>query len=225
MNGVHDMGGQQGFGPVRPEPNEPIFHAPWEGPAMGITVLMGGMGQWNIDQARSARESLPPAVYLGSSYYQIWLRALERMMLERGLVSEDELRTGSQQQTPVPVRVIGADRVDAVLAAGSPATRPALLPARFQVGERVRARNMHPVGHTRLPRYVRGHVGTIARVHGAHVLPDRHVAVPPGPHADEGEWLYTVVFDGVDLWGPDADPMVQVSVDAWESYLEPWSST
>ena len=223
MNGVHDMGGQQGFGPVRPEPHEPIFHAPWEAPAMGLTVLMGGSGQWNIDQARSARESLPPAQYLGSSYYQIWLAALERMMLERGLVTEDELRSGRAQQAPVPLRVISAAQVDEALARGSPADRPARGDARFQLGQRVRARNTHPAGHTRLPRYVRGHAGTIVRIHGAHVLPDRHVAVPPGPQADEGEWLYTVVFDGTELWGGEADPTVQVSVDAWESYLEPWS--
>ena len=223
MNGVHDMGGQQGFGPVCPEPHEPIFHASWEGPAMGLTVLMGGSGQWNIDQARSARESLPPAQYLGSSYYQIWLAALERMMLDRGLVTEDELRSGSAQQAPLPLRVISAAQVDATLARGSPADRPARGDARFQLGQRVRARNIHPAGHTRLPRYARGHAGTIVRIHGAHVLPDRHVAVPPGPLADEGEWLYTVVFESTELWGAEADPTVQVSVDAWESYLEPWS--
>ena len=220
MNGVHDMGGMQGYGPVRPEVNEPIFHADWERSAMGLTVLMGGSGQWNIDQARSARESLPPALYLSSSYYQIWIEALERLMLARGLVHPEELRQGQMTSPGVPLRVITADQVDAAMARGTPADRPIRGPARFEPGQRVRARLMHPAGHTRLPRYVRGHVGTVQAVRGVHVLPDRHTAHPPTPESDQGEWLYTVVFDARDLWGPQADPTVSVSVDAWESYLD-----
>ena len=220
MNGVHDMGGMQGYGPVRPEVNEPIFHADWERSAMGLTVLMGGSGQWNIDQARSARESLPPALYLSSSYYQIWIEALERLMLARGLVHPEELGQGQMTSPGVPLRVITADQVDAAMARGTPADRPIRGPARFEPGQRVRARLMHPAGHTRLPRYVRGHVGTVQAVRGVHVLPDRHTAHPPTPESDQGEWLYTVVFDARDLWGPQADPAVSVSVDAWESYLD-----
>ncbi|NBU45776.1 MAG: nitrile hydratase subunit beta, partial [Betaproteobacteria bacterium] len=161
MNGVHDMGGMQGYGPVQREVNEPIFHAAWERQAMGLTVLMGGSGPWNIDQARSARESLPPSLYLSSSYYQIWIEALERLMLARGLVSAHELHTGAMSAPALPVRVIAADQVDAAMARGTSAERPVRAPARFEVGQRVRARQMHPTGHTRLPRYVRGHVGTV----------------------------------------------------------------
>jgi len=84
----------------------------------------------------------------------------------------------------------------------------------------VRARNMHPQGHTRLPRYVRGHTGTVALIHGSHVLADRHVRQPLPPFESHAECLYTVVFEGAALWGDGADPQVQVSVDAWESYLE-----
>ena len=94
MNSVHDMGGMQGFGPVRPEADEPVFHAVWEKRALALTLAMGATGQWNIDLSRSARESLPPALYLGSSYYQIWLTALENLMRERGLASADELQSG-----------------------------------------------------------------------------------------------------------------------------------
>jgi nitrile hydratase len=221
MNSVHDMGGMQGFGPVQPEADEPLFHADWEARALAITVAMGASGQWNIDLSRSARESLPPAVYLNSSYYQIWLLGLERLMLDRGLVSTDELRSGDMLLPPKPVaRVLHAVEVDAMLAAGSPATRPSASPARFVVGDRVRARNLHPPGHTRLPRYVRGHTGTVQQVHGTHIFPDRHVSHPAPPFDQTPEWLYTVVFDGVELWGPDADPALQVSVDAWEPYLE-----
>ena len=221
MNGVHDMGGMQGFGRVMPEANEPLFHAPWESRAMAVTVAMGASGQWNIDLARSARESLPPAIYLSSSYYEIWIRALEQLTLERGMVTASELSSGQMQDPPRPVaRVLKLDTVDAALAAGSPTLRETGSPARFAIGQLVRARNIHPQGHTRLPRYVRGHTGKVVMVHGTHVYPDSHVERALPPFNTNAEWLYTVVFDGPELWGDDADPQVQVSVDAWEPYLE-----
>jgi nitrile hydratase subunit beta len=218
MNGVHDMGGLQGFGPVAPEAHEPLFHAAWERRALGLTLAMGATGQWNIDQSRAMRESLPPAQYLGSSYYQIWLAALERLMLQRGLVDAAELAAGHAQQPPRPVaRVLRADAVDAALARGTPASRPAANAARFAVGDRVRARNLNPATHTRLPRYVRGHVGTVVGVHGAHVFPDAHATT-----GDEvPQWLYTVEFTAAELWGPQGDPRGAVSVDAWDAYLDP----
>lgn len=218
MNGLHDMGGMQHYGPVQLEANEPLFHAPWEARAMALTVAMGATGQWNIDQSRSARESLPPREYLNSSYYEIWIRALERLMLSRGLVTADELARGEALAAPAAgVQALTRDRVDAALARGTPADRPATTQPAFAVGDRVRLRNLQPAGHTRLPRYVRGHAGTIEIVHGVHVYPDTHATQPP---ADERHWLYTVRFDARELWGPDADPTVSVSVDAWEPYLE-----
>lgn len=221
MNGVHDMGGQQGFGPVRPEADEPLFHAEWEKRALGLTVAMGATGQWNIDLSRAVRESLPPAVYLSSSYYEIWIRALEVLMLQRGLVTADELADGQLRTPPGPItRRLLAQDVDAALSRGSPADRPATAAARFAAGDRVRALNLHPPGHTRLPRYVRGHTGVVARVHGCQVFADRHASQPLPPFDTAAEWLYTVVFDGRELWGPQADAHMQVSVDAWEPYLE-----
>jgi nitrile hydratase len=202
MNGVHDMGGMQGFGPVAPERDEPLFHADWERRALGLTLAAGATGQWNIDQSRAMRESLPPAQILGSSYYRIWIAALERLVAA----------------PPQPLqRVLRAADVDAALARGSPCERPATQPARFAPGDRVRARQMHPAGHTRLPRYVRGHVGTVVMRHGMHAFADARAA-----SGDEApQWLYTVEFDAVELWGPQADPRDRVGVDAWESYLEP----
>jgi nitrile hydratase len=221
MNGVHDMGGQQGFGPVLLEENEPLFHAAWESRAMAVTVAMGASGQWNIDLSRSARESLPPAIYLSSSYYEIWIRALEKLMLERGMVTQAELTNGQLISPPVKVnRVLTRETVDASLKAGSPTERPIHQPALFKVGQRIRARNMHPKGHTRLPRYVRGHVGTVLSVHGGHVFPDGHTLRATPPFNVPVEWLYTVVFDGPTLWGEFSDPTLEVTVDAWESYLE-----
>ena len=221
MNGVHDMGGQQGFGPVLLEKAEPLFHANWESRAMAITVARGASGQWNIDLSRSARESLPPAIYLSSSYYEIWIRALEKLMLERNMVTQAELQAGQQLTAPVKVsKVLNIGNVDAALKAGSPTERPIDQPALFKVGQKVRALNMHPQGHTRLPRYVRGHVGTIVSLHGGHVMPDQHTLRALPPFKVAVEWLYTVVFDGPTLWGAGTDPRLEVTVDAWESYLE-----
>lgn len=221
MNGVHDMGGQQGFGSVLLEDHEPLFHAAWESRAMAVTVAMGASGQWHIDLSRAARESLPPAVYLSSSYYEIWIRALEKLMLERGMVTQAELASGQQIAPPIKVNsVLTRANVDAALKAGSPTERPIDQPALFKVGQQVRARNMHPQGHTRLPRYVRGHVGTIVSVHGGHVFPDGHTLRATPPFHVPVQCLYTVVFDATTLWGDQSDPTVEVTVDAWESYLE-----
>lgn len=216
MNGVHDMGGMQGFGAIAPEADEPLFHAAWERRALGLTLAMGATGQWNIDQSRAARECLPPAQYLSIGYYGIWLAALERLMLARGLVDAGELVAGHANGSAAPaLRVLRADAVDAALARGTPVSRPPPGASPFAVGDRVRARNLHPAGHTRLPRYVRGHVGTVVGVHGAQVFADAHAA-----GIDEAQWLYTVEFDAAELWGPQADPRDRVSVDAWAPYLE-----
>ncbi len=218
MNGAQDMGGQHGFGPVKPEPNEPPFHTRWEERAFAITVAMGATGEWNIDQARFARESLPPAEYLAKSYYEIWFAGLERLLFQRGFVSPDEIEEGRSIAPPKPLkRTMKADDVARTLGRGGPVSRPAAKPARFAVGDRVRTKNMHPATHTRLPRYVRGHVGMVERVHGCHVFPDTN-ARGEGEHP---QWLYAVRFEGRELWGPDADPTVKVSIDAFEPYLEP----
>ena len=217
MNGAQDLGGQMGFGPVAPEADEPLFHAPWERRAFGLTLAMGATGSWTIDASRHARESLPPAEYLAASYYEIWTRGVERLAAARGLVSPEELRRGRAEGEPAPIpRVLKAADVAAVLARGGPASRPAEAPARFAAGDRVRTRVMNPTGHTRLPRYARGKLGAVEIVHGAHVFPDTNA------HGlgERPQWLYTVRFEGRELWGEEADPTLSVSVDAWESYLE-----
>ncbi len=218
MNGAQDLGGMMGFGPVDPEQNEPLFHAPWERRVLGYTVALGAAGKWNIDMSRHARESLAPAEYLSSSYYEIWTKGVERLVVKTGLVSEEELRLGKALNPPAPIkRVLTRDDVPAVLARGGPTEREATGPARFAVGDRVRTRNMHPKGHTRLPRYARDREGVIERVHGAHVFPDTNAHGA----GEKPQWLYTVRFSGRELWGEEADPNLVVSIDAWESYLEP----
>jgi nitrile hydratase subunit beta len=217
MNGPQDLGGQMGHGPVTPEPNEPLFHAPWEKRALALTLAMGACGAWNIDTSRHARESLPPVVYLSSSYYEIWIRALERLLVAHGLVSETELETGYSLGTGSHVkRVLKAEAVADVLAAGSPYDRPcADLPA-FKPGDRVRARNDHVLTHTRLPRYVRGCTGEVVENHGAFVLPDTNAH----GGGESPTWCYSIRFKAEDLWGKGAEPGSEVMVDCWEPYLD-----
>jgi nitrile hydratase len=218
MDGAQDMGGVAGFGPVQPEPDEPVFHAEWERRAFALTLAMGMPGGWNIDMSRFAREDRPHQDYLGKSYYQIWLAGLERLMLERNLVSPDEIQAGHRLHPPKSVaRKLTADGVAAMLHRGGPTAREVSKPALFAVGDRVRTKTINPPTHTRLPRYVRGHIGLIERIHGAHVFPDSN-AHGAGEHP---QWLYTVTFDGRELWGHDAEPGSSISVDAWEPYLEP----
>jgi nitrile hydratase subunit beta len=218
MDGAQDMGGVAGFGPVEPEPDEPVFHAEWERRAFALTLAMGMPGGWNIDMSRFARENRPRQDYLGMSYYQIWLAGLERLMLERELVAADEIAAGHGLHPPKPVnRTLTVADVAAVLHRGGPTQRDAATPALFKVGDRVRARNIHPAGHTRLPRYVRGHVGTVELIHGAHVFPDSNAH----GGGEAPQWLYTVTFEGRELWDDGSDAGMKISVDAWEPYLEP----
>lgn len=211
-----DLGGLQVPGAIAQEPEEDRFHADWEARALAITLAMGATGSWNIDASRSARETLPN--YAQLSYYQIWLAALEKLMAERGQVLPDEIAAGHMLHAPATVkRVLKAADVPATLARGSPTERPATAPARFAPGQKVRARQGASDHHTRLPAYVRGRVGTIAHLHGMHVFADSHAQ----GLGEAPQWLYTVVFDAADLWGEGAQPGLQVSVDAWESYLEP----
>lgn len=218
MNGAQDMGGVMGFGPVVPERDEPVFHAEWERRVLGMYIALAMPIGWTIDQMRFAREDVPPVEYLSKTYYEIWFAGLTRYLLERGYVAKDELDAGRALHAPKPVgRVLPADEAAAMLAKGSIYERPETALAHFAIGERVRTRNMHPTGHTRLPRYVRGHSGIVTHIHGVHAFPD---ASATGDR-DAGQWLYTVRFSGPELWGDAADPTVTVSVDAWESYLEP----
>jgi nitrile hydratase beta subunit len=217
MNGVHDMGGMDGFGKVEPEPNEPMFHAAWEARVMAMVRAMGAAGAFNIDTSRFYREMLRPDVYIGSSYYRKWLLGLEDLLVDKGFISAKDVAAGHAVEPPKPLKrgKFGIDDVERVMVRGK-FGRAAPAPAKFKAGDRVRARNIHPVTHTRLPRYVRGHVGTVERDHGCHVYPGT-AAIDSGEHP---QWLYTVVFDSVELWGPDADPNLKISIDAFEPYLE-----
>ena len=218
MNGVHDMGGMHGFGPVMPEPDEPMFHADWERRVFALTLAMGATGEWNLDASRFARENRPPDDYLDKSYYEIWLAGLQQLLAEHELVTEDEVSAARASEPGKPVRrILAAGDVAATLGRGGPTNRAPARPARFNVGDSVRAKNVNPPTHTRLPRYVRGRIGTVRATHGCHVFPDANAH----GGGEDPQWLYTVSFEGRELWGPEADPALTVSVDAFEPYLEP----
>jgi nitrile hydratase len=216
MRGPHDLGGVDGFGPVAPEPDEPIFHAAWEKRALGVVLANGAIGEWSIDQSRAKRENLPPVAYWSLSYYEIWLAAMAEMLKERGLVSLDELATGHSQGPPRKVagRKLNAADVPAVLAGGSPYTRPTTKPARFSVGDKIRTVPQTHGGHTRLPAYATGKTGEVIAVHGNFAFAD---ASARGDRT-ASEWLYSVRFTAQELWANGRKDTV--CLDLWEPYLE-----
>jgi len=217
MNGVHDMGGMDGFGKVEPEPNEPMFHERWEGRVLAMVRALGAAGAFNIDTSRFYREALPPDVYLSSSYYKKWLLGLEDMLIAKGFIAPDEVAKGHALTPAKPLKrgKFTVQDVERIMVRGQ-FGRDAKAAPKFKSGDRVRAKNIHPTTHTRLPRYVRGHVGVIERNNGCHVFPDSAA----NEAGENPQWLYTVVFDGKELWGNDADPTLKTSIDAFEPYLE-----
>jgi len=217
MNGAQDLGGMMGFGPIAPEADEPMFHHEWERRAHAVTLAAGACGLWNLDIGRHARESLPPAAYLSKSYYDIWISAVQKLALRTGMVAEAELRSGKAMTParPVPGKLLVAD-VARVLAKGTPYDRPPTSPALFAAGGAVRTKVMNPTTHTRLPRYARGKNGVIEAVRGCFVFPDSNVH----GGGEDPRWLYTIRFSAVELWGADADASLEVSIDAWEPYLD-----
>jgi nitrile hydratase subunit beta len=204
MNGPHDMGGMMGFGAIAPEANEPLFHAPWEKRALAISLAMGAARQWSIDASRHAREKIPRHQYWSLSYYEIWIEGLLRLMNERGLLDGP----------PKTLPRLAAGDVARVLAKGSAYSRQTASPPLFKIGGRVRARNLQPLGHTRLPGYLRGKAGEITLYHKAHVFPDSNA------HGlgENPQHLYTVRFSVRDVFGRDTGDILQA--DLFEPYLE-----
>jgi nitrile hydratase beta subunit len=217
MNGVHDMGGLTNFGPVRPEPNEPVFHAEWERRVFAMNMAaLAFVGP--VDRARHAIERMDAIEYLTTSYYEHWLRGLEMLAEELGYVTAEELMTGrAGSVAALPHPAPDAAMIEGLLRGGMPATRDVAVDPAFAIGAKVRARNIEVPGHTRLARYVRGKTGTITAFHGCHAFPDT------AAH-DQGENpqpLYTVRFEASELWGENVARRDCVLIDLWESYLQP----
>lgn len=213
-----DLGGTTVIGTIDNEPESVVFHHAWEARVLALTLAAGAPGGWNLDMSRAARETLPD--YAERTYYEIWFAALGRLLVEHGVVTSDEMASGRADGPGDPSRrVLGADRVAEALARGGPTEREPAAAPRFSIGDRVRTRPGRVDHHTRLPGYASGCIGTIERIHGAHVYPDTHAH----GGGEQPSWLYTIVFDAVDLWPtgrPGARAGDRVSVDAWEPYLE-----
>jgi len=224
MDGIHDVGGMHGFGPVERESDEPVFHAPWEAAVVAIMRAAGTRGIYNIDEFRHGIERMDPAHYLASGYYEHWLDGITRVLLEKGVIGAEELgaRTeffGARPEAPAAAALSGPPLPRAAANADwlQSAVRDAAIAPRFAPGDAVVTRAFHPRGHTRLPRYARGKRGVIAAVHGVHVFPDTNahgLGEQPQP-------LYSVRFEGRELWGESAEPNQLVHLDLWESYLSP----
>ena len=217
MNSIHDMGGMDGFGPVEREENEPVFHAEWERRAFALSMAMGRLFG-PIDKRRHALERMDPGHYLRTTYYERWLRRMENDAEQMGILSEEEIAGGAVKEPwPATDPPPAAGTVAAIVRAGASYTRDTgRLEPRFAIGDRVRARNIHPPGHTRLPRYARGHIGTVVRCHGTHVFPDSNAH----GKGEDPQPLYSVRFTASELWGPDATSGDHVYLDLWEDYLE-----
>ena len=222
MDGVHDLGGMHGFGPIVREADEPVFHAPWEGAVYALMRVSLGQQMFNIDEMRHGIERMAPADYLASTYYERWLASIERNLAEKGVLTREEIDARAAQlrahPEAEPPRREDPALLERILRAHRAAFQrePTGTP-RFQVDDRVVARNIHPKGHTRLPRYARGKQGVIAYCHGYYVLPDTN-AHGQGEHPEP---LYSVAFAGGELWADSGDPRENLYLDLWESYLEP----
>ncbi len=218
MNGVHDMGGMHGMGPIQVEKDEPVFHEPWEGRTFVLTRAIGVWRKWNIDTGRYYIELIPPDQYLKMSYYEKWFVRLVELLVKTGLITAAEAATGrpvagSSKLTP-PLTADGVPTV--ALNRNLPSSHePSVLPG-FQVGQRVRTRNLNPTGHTRLPRYARTKVGEITRDHGVHDFPDTNAH---GLGAKR-QHLYSVRFAARELWGDQASAHDFVYLDLWDDYLD-----
>lgn len=220
MNGVHDLGGLHGFEPVDPTPEdqEPTFHAQWEGRIFAMVLACSALGRWSLDASRHARERLTPVDYLRWSYFERWVAGLDTLLVERGVLSAQELASGRSAGTPTELsaRRLVAEQVAPALARGRPAAMEPSREPMFQPGDPVRVRPVTTAGHTRAVRYAQGRFGTVQAHRGCHIFPDRSA------HGEKvGEHLYNVAFTASELWGDAAAPHDTVRVDLWEPYLEP----
>jgi nitrile hydratase beta subunit len=217
MNGVHDMGGMQGFGPLRPEKNEPVFHARWEGRVHAIWSALGTWRKWNGDFGRQTRDSLPPAEYLALDYHQLRYAQVVELIVGSGMATRAEISRGRPaKETQKAVPPLTAGRIPAWFVNGNPRRRDVTVAPQFQAGQRVRARNLNPPTHTRLPRYARGKLGIIERDHGVFVFPDSNAQ----GLGEKPQHVYSVRFAARELWGEQARPKDTVIVAMWDDYLE-----
>jgi nitrile hydratase subunit beta len=217
MNGVHDLGGMQGFGPIVPEKNEPVFHAPWEGRIVAIRRALIAAGKLP-GSIRVGVERRPAAEYFSESYYEHWYAAIVQMLVEHGIATPEEISSGKSAKGSVKVSVAVKPEEAVKFSFRVPDVMLKVdVAPRFAPGQKVRARNIHPVGHTRLPRYVRAHLGTIQHDRGVQAFPDTNVY----GRGQNPQHVYSVRFTSRELWGDAASVRDSLYLDLWEDYLEP----
>ena len=219
MNGVHDMGGMHGMGPIRHEVNEPTFHERWEGRVYALArVLRTRSGPWNLDAFRHGMEVLPPVDYLRMSYYEKWLAWMVTTVVAAGDVTQTEIESGRPAAgSPRKAVLVAPEAVSAMVDRRASARRAVAVAPRFTSGQRVRARNAHPTGHTRLPRYARGKSGVVVFDRGVFLFPDTNAHL----RGEQPQHLYSVRFAARDVWGEQASPRDFIHLDMWDDYLEP----
>lgn len=221
MNGIHDLGGMHGFGPVEREANEPVFHADWEAAVMALQRAVTRGGVATIDEFRHAVERMEPVRYLASTYYERWLDGLCRLLVEKGVVTRAALEARAaffSDHPDAPARTAIQRRPAPATSGDAPEPsfrRGPEHPRRLVPGAAVVTRNDHPRGHTRLPRYARGKRGVVVADYGTQVFPD----AAAGGRGEEAQPLYCVRFEARELWGPDGGAAEVVHLDLWESYL------
>jgi nitrile hydratase len=218
MNGVHDMGGMHGLGAIEYEEDEPAFHESWEGRVYALSRAVRAFGKWSLDADRHAIELLPPVDYFRLTYYERWFARLVQDVVKYGLVTEKEMEDGRPSPgSRKAVPALTSSMSSHFLSRGLPSSNDPAIKARFAVGQRVRARNINPPGHTRLPRYARSKVGTITRDHGVYHFPD---TVAHG-FGEKRQHVYSVLFAARELWGESASPRDHIHIDMFDDYLEP----
>lgn len=220
MNGVADMGGMHGFGPVVVETNEPIFHADWEKRAVGVQIAAAMAGAWISDECRYFKEAMPAADYLSKSYYEHWLYFLEQLIVHKGVATAEEVAAGhliTSSPGDGATKIAPGGKVAELFLVGGSLAQPSDRPVRFAKGQKVIARNIHPSGHTRLPRYIRNHVGTVVECLGSYAFADsRAHGLGENPQP-----TYMVRFSGDELWGPDCEPNSSLTIEMFDDYLDP----
>lgn len=218
MDGIHDMGGTQGWGSVTIPPDEAVFDAPWQAKAFAFGALSARLSGRNLDAMRHAIDRLHPYDYLADGYYGRWLGCTETMLVDSGMLAPGavEARARRRRGEDVEEPPVGEAHKPDYQPTGPGSLRASERPVRFAVGDRVRTKKFGPSGHTRLVRYIRGHVGTVEALQPAHVLPDTHAHFV----AENAQPVYAVRFESTDLWGADAEPF-SLTIDCYDDYLEP----
>ena len=218
MNGIHDLGGMHGFGPVVPEKDEPVFHNEWEKRVFGLFAPLSATGKFSVDEFRHAIERMGHVNYLSTTYYEHWLHAFETLAMEKGILTAEELRTGhaigvERKETPA----LAPAAVPKIVASGSSARVAMEVKPKFKEGDMVVVKNINPLGHTRVPRYVRDKLGCIDRDHGVFLFPDTHAHCK----GEKPQHCYSVYFSAQELWGSKASRNDSVYVDLFDDYLIP----